>query len=68
MRTPEEILNLILNVAKEDDHIRAVYMVGSRANKDCPVDIYQDFDITFLVDMVTLRAMLPMSTRGLSPR
>ena len=52
MRTPEEILNLILNVAKEDDHIRAVYMVGSRANKDCPVDIYQDFDITFLVDVV----------------
>ena len=52
MRTPEEILNLILNVAKEDDHIRAVYMVGSRANKDCPVDIYQDFDVTFLVDVV----------------
>ena len=52
MRTPEEMLNLILNIAKEDDHIRAVYMVGSRANKDCPVDIYQDFDITFLVDVV----------------
>ena len=52
MRTPKEMLNLILNVAKEDDHIRAVYMVGSRANKDCPADIYQDFDITFLVDVV----------------
>lgn len=43
MRTPEEMLKLILDVAKEDERIRAVSMGGSRANKDCPVDVYQDF-------------------------
>lgn len=49
MRTTEEMLNLILNVAKEDERIRAVNMGGSRANKDCPPDIYQDFDVEFHV-------------------
>lgn len=49
MRTPEEMLKLILDVAKEDERIRAVSMGGSRANKDCPVDVYQDFDIVFFV-------------------
>ncbi len=49
MRTPEEMFTLILNVAKEDERIRAVSMGGSRANKDCPVDVYQDFDIVFFV-------------------
>ena len=49
MRTPEEILKLVLNIANEDDNIRAVLMAGSRANLDCPVDIYQDFDIVYFV-------------------
>ena len=53
MRTPEEMFELILNVAKEDERIRAVTMVGSRANKDCPVDRYQDFDIAFFVNDVS---------------
>ncbi len=49
MRTTEEMLELILNVAKEDPDIRAVLMSGSRANKDCPADKYQDFDIVYFV-------------------
>lgn len=49
MRTTEEMLELILNVAKEDPDIRAVLMSGSRANKDCLVDKYQDFDIVYFV-------------------
>ncbi len=49
MRTPKEMFDLILGVAKEDERIRAVTMGGSRANKDCPVDVYQDFDIAFFV-------------------
>lgn len=49
MRTTEEMLELILYVAKEDPDIRAVLMSGSRANKDCPVDKYQDFDIVYFV-------------------
>lgn len=53
MRTPKEMLDLILSIAGEDDRIRAVTMGGSRANQDCPVDIYQDFDICFYVEDVT---------------
>ena len=49
MRTTEEMLELIIKVAKEDPDIRAVLMSGSRANKDCPVDRYQDFDIVYFV-------------------
>lgn len=52
MRTPEEMLDLILKTAREDVRIRAVTMGGSRANRDCPADVYQDFDITFFVDDV----------------
>lgn len=52
MRTPEEMIDLILSIAKEDDRIRAVTMGGSRANKDCPADVYQDFDIAFFVNDV----------------
>ena len=53
MRTPQEMIDLVLKVAGEDDRIRAVTMGGSRANKDCPVDLYQDFDIGFYVEDVS---------------
>lgn len=49
MRTSEQVLELILNIAKNDENIRAVLMTGSRANQDCPVDRYQDFDIVYFV-------------------
>ena len=49
MRTPTEITELILNIAKEDDNIRTVLMTGSRANHECPPDIFQDFDIVYFV-------------------
>ena len=49
MRTPQEILSMVLKIAQEDERIRAVTMGGSRANKNCPEDIYQDFDIVFHV-------------------
>jgi len=52
LRTPDEIIELILNIAKSDENIRAVLMTGSRANKDCPVDIYQDFDVVYFVKEV----------------
>jgi len=53
MRTPEEMLELILKIAKEDDRIRAVTLGGSRADRDCPADVYQDFDVAFYVEDVT---------------
>ena len=52
MRQPKEMIELILNTAKEDENIRAVLMTGSRANEDCPADRYQDFDIVYFVKEV----------------
>lgn len=49
MRTEKEMFDLILGVAKADERIRAVYMNGSRANPNIPKDIYQDYDIAYVV-------------------
>lgn len=49
MRTEQEMMDLILSVAKADERIRAVLLVGSRANPSVPKDIYQDYDITYFV-------------------
>lgn len=50
MRDEQEIMNLILEVARADERIRAVLLVGSRANPSAPKDIYQDYDITYFVE------------------
>jgi aminoglycoside 6-adenylyltransferase len=50
MRTKHEMMDLILGVAKADERIRAVLLVGSRANPTVPEDIYQDYDITYFVE------------------
>ena len=52
MRSEQEILDLILSTAKNDDRIRAVIMEGSRTNPNAPRDIFQDFDILYLVTNV----------------
>ena len=49
MRTENEMLDLIMNKAIEDDRIRAVAMDGSRANKNAVHDRYSDFDIVYYV-------------------
>lgn len=49
MRTEQEMFDLILRVAREDDRIRAVYMNGSRTNPNVPKDIFQDYDIVYMV-------------------
>ncbi len=49
MRTKEEMFDLILGVAKRDERIRAVYMNGSRVNPNIIEDIYQDYDIVYVV-------------------
>jgi aminoglycoside 6-adenylyltransferase len=50
MRNEQEILNLILSFAKDDENIRAVVLNGSRANPNAKKDIFQDFDIACLVN------------------
>ena len=49
MRTEQEMMKLILDIAEHDGRIRAVYMNGSRTNSNAPKDIYQDYDIVFSV-------------------
>ena len=49
MRSESEMMSLILGVAGADERIRAVLMNGSRANPNAPKDIYQDYDIAYLV-------------------
>jgi len=43
------MFDLILGVAEKDERIRAVYMNGSRTNPDAPKDIFQDYDIVYVV-------------------
>jgi aminoglycoside 6-adenylyltransferase len=49
LRSEQEIFDLILGIAKADQRVRAVYMNGSRANPNIQKDIYQDYDIVFVV-------------------
>lgn len=49
MRTEKEMFELILSVANNNECIRAVYMNGSRANPNVTKDIYQDYDIVYVV-------------------
>ena len=53
MRSEQEMLDLILNFAKNDENIRAVLLNGSRANPNVKKDILQDFDIACLVKDVS---------------
>lgn len=50
MRTEKEMFDLIIQVAKDDFRIRAVYLEGSRANLNVPKDIFQDYDIVYIVN------------------
>ena len=49
MRNKEEMMKLIMDVAINDERIRAVTMEGSRANKNATHDQYCDFDICYIV-------------------
>jgi aminoglycoside 6-adenylyltransferase len=56
MRSEQEMLELIVSTAQNDDRIRAVIMNGSRANPSAPRDVFQDFDIVYLVtDVASFR-------------
>jgi len=49
MRSEQEMLELIVDTAQKDERIRAVIMNGSRANPDAPRDLFQDFDVVYIV-------------------
>lgn len=49
MRNEKEMKELILGIAEKDDRIRAVILNGSRVNPNAPPDIFQDYDIVYIV-------------------
>lgn len=50
MKTEKEMMELILKVAEDDERILAVYLNGSRANPNITKDIFQDYDIVYVVN------------------
>lgn len=52
MRTEQEMFDLIINVANQDQRIRAVVMNGSRTNPNVKKDIFQDYDIVYIVEEI----------------
>lgn len=49
MRGEREMMDLILRTARADERIRAVILNGSRANPNVARDIFQDYDIVYVV-------------------
>jgi len=49
MRSEREMMDLILGTAEADERIRAVILNGSRANPNAKRDIFQDYDIVYVV-------------------
>ncbi|MGL4760128.1 MAG: aminoglycoside 6-adenylyltransferase [Sarcina sp.] len=52
MRDEQVMMKLILNTANSDERVRAVYMNGSRVNPNVKKDIFQDYDIVFVVEEI----------------
>lgn len=50
MRNESEMLNLIIQTAIEDSRIRAAYLEGSRVNPKISKDIFQDYDVVYIVN------------------
>lgn len=48
-RTQDEMMDIILRTARDDERIFAVMLSGSRAAPDAPRDMYMDYDIVYLV-------------------
>ncbi len=49
MRSSEEMFQLFEEMAEKDERIRVMTLEGSRVNPGITPDIYQDYDLTFLV-------------------
>jgi aminoglycoside 6-adenylyltransferase len=49
MRSEQEMLDLIITTAQNDERVRAVIMNGSRVNPNAPKDFFCDYDVIFVV-------------------
>ncbi len=50
MRNESEMMELLKKVAMNDERIRAAWIEGSRCNPNAPKDIFQDYDVEFIVN------------------
>lgn len=50
MRNEQDMLALIMQTAIEDPRIRAAYLEGSRTNPNVPADMFQDYDVVYIVN------------------
>ncbi len=49
MRSEQEMLDLIISTARDDERVRAVIMNGSRVSPNAPKDFFQDYDVIYVV-------------------
>lgn len=49
MRSEQEMMNILIDFAINDDRIRLVTLEGSRTNKNIPPDTFQDYDMSYFV-------------------
>lgn len=49
MRSEEEMFEFILGLARQDERVRAVLLDGSRADPKARKDLWQDYDIVYIV-------------------
>ena len=49
VHTEAEMISLIKDIAFKEENIRAAYIEGSRTNPNAPKDIFQDYDIVYIV-------------------
>lgn len=49
MRTEQEMMDLMIDIARHDSRIRIMTLEGSRTNVNIPKDEFQDYDVTYLV-------------------
>jgi aminoglycoside 6-adenylyltransferase len=49
MRSEQEMMDMLIDFARNDNRIRLVTLKGSRTNKNIPRDSFQDYDISYFV-------------------
>lgn len=49
MRDEEQMMNMIITFAEQDERVRAVILNGSRANPNIEPDQFQDYDVVYYV-------------------
>lgn len=50
MRNYQQMMDAILGFAHQDERVRMVVMNGSRTNPNVPKDMFQDYDIVYIVN------------------